>query len=307
MAGLCLDECGIANTGIEPCSYIPKAPAAVVFVKIKADDGTLNSLTVGSTLDQTDWNALINQANPSKRFYPMGSGTSADKFVQTVTEPTSVEGDFGALYYPVDMVKTNMEFRAMNAPENYVADLAKALKCGIWGAYLVDYNGKLYGQISDDGTKLYPKEIQKGTLIGLYTPPSISDVGFGLFKWTWSVSNLATNARIMTNITANIIGTEGLISVNGEIGTITSTTVRIKLIVKSNVAEGIPFEGLVTADFDILKVSDNTAITVSNAEEVAEGDYLVTCTSSTGLAAYIVVTKSGYDFSSVSDLTFTFA
>lgn len=308
MAGLCQDECGVANTGIEPCSYVPKAPAAVVFVKMRDDAGAKNSLPVGSVLDQAAWDLLINEADPSQRFYPMGSGASADFFVQNVTEPTAVSGDFSAQYYPIDFAISTMEFRAMNASENYVADLSKALKCGLWGAYLVDYKGKVYGQISNDGTELYPKEIQNGTLIGTYNPPlGNQNVGFGLFKWTWSIANLASDARILTDVTANIIGTPGLVTVTGKLGTPGATTIQVTLKAKSSVAEGIPFAGLVAADFDVLKVSDDTAITISTVAETADGVYLITCTGSTGLAAYIVVTKAGYDFSSVSDLTFTFA
>lgn len=304
----CSNTCGKANTGANACDYKEGYPAGFILMKITADDGTLNSIPADSTFEQADLDALINHADESKRMYPLMApfGERLDVIVPTVSDPETITTDFGKIIRVTDNSITSWSFKIYYTNASYVAKINKAIKCGVWGVYRVDANGKIEGQESVDMETLYPLEIE--SFYAKFIPcfkgnPATAEVSF-----SYSLAANPIYRKWHIDVTANVLAANGLKNMFAKlIGTPTSTTVTLDVFIDSGVAGGSKAEGLVAADFDILKVSDDSAVTITGVVEIASGRYTITCSSSTGLLSYPVITKTGYDASDVSTVTFTFA
>jgi len=123
----------------------------LIFVNRKADDGTLNHIAAGTTLDQAWLDALINNTDKSKRWYPL----------PVITNPADVRDD--PTYQEFDdnsrsitqLGRRTYSGMVLDHSSRYLAKL-ESWACQNFSVYEVDKCGNLVGNISSDGTKLYP-------------------------------------------------------------------------------------------------------------------------------------------------------
>lgn len=286
--------CGVPNTGLPDCEVQEAPIVGFIFQKMIADDNTANGITIATELTDTVRDAFMNNADPSKRMYPFTQ--SIDFVTPTATEPTFTTGQFGAQYAANPRSSQSVEFTLVGASQNYIARLQKALACGVWGVYEIDLNGNIYGNISSDGTKLLPKEIAKGSFIALYNKTNMADnlPNRGIIRFVYSQANREEDARILTEVTSNMLAAKGLVDINGTFSAITSTGFTLDVATDSVTAVKVPFEGLVEADFAVKDSSDDSVITITGFNETEPGKYVLTHSAQTG-SFYVTITKAGFD------------
>ena len=303
MAAGCL--CGVPNTGNANCELQEGAPLGFFFVKLVADDGTLNSYTIATEFTDSVRDGLVQNTDTSKRWYPL---TKNDFIRITPTEPASTSGDFGDVYYADKKISFNVELQVMKTSEHWATKLGKGLDCGEWGVYIVDTNNQLFGQISSDETKLYPKAISNGSVLAMYNPVNKGDNNPNktLVRFSLSQINDGEDARILGGITTNLLQARGLVDTKGVFSSITSTGFTLTLSAVSSSAVKVPMSGLVQGDFVVKDKSDDSVITITGFSEATDtGIYVFTHAAQTG-SFYVTPTKTGFDFRQVTAQTETY-
>jgi hypothetical protein len=298
--------CGVPNTGLDPCPVDSAPIKGLIFVKMIADDGTKNSIDVETVFDQDALDDLVNQSDSSKRFFPVMSG---DLFAVTYTDPTATNGQFGALYYALKTSGKSLLFTVADASELNAESWQSGFGCGQWGVYAVDSLGQVYGYISTDGTELYPARIATGSFIATFKQadfdtnlPNRVELKFAFD----TIANKGINARIMTGITADVLGATGLQNVDFEYSDVSATGFTLKAYRQSATASKVPQTGLLQTNFTIKnKVTDVTVASTAFAE-VADGEYDFTYASQTsGVKLYTALDRVGLDGLQLSQQTVT--
>lgn len=303
----CENSCGSANVGLSQCAYKIPPMAGFIYVRKFDGDGVQNGIDVTTVFSQASLNTAINDQDTNKRFYPImkTNGMALNGITPTPAEPASITTDYGSVQYVVPRAVVNWESTAFYVNKAWTERVRKLLSCGEWTAFYVDLNGYIHGILSDDGDTLYGYDIE-----GFYATfnwATATTLTNGSLRFTESISNDPEKAYYFSNITANVLGAKGLVDVNGTLGTPGATTITVTLKSDTYNVAGAPFEGLLETDFDVIKNSDGTNISIDTVEETSPGVYLITTIGSTGLSAHIEITKLGYDFSSVANIDYTYA
>lgn len=308
MAENCENSCGHANVGLSQCAYKIPPMAGFLFVRKYNNDGDQNGIDTTTPFTQAELNTALNNPETSERFYPImkTNGQALNGITLTPTDPPTVTTDTGSTLDVLPRGVINVQFTAFYTNPAWTEKVRKLISCGEWTVFYIDFNGYIHGILSEDGDTLYGYDIEGFRAVFNWGVAS-GTITNSLITFTQSLSNNPENAYYYSNVTANILGSKGLVDVNGVLGTPGATTITVTLTSNTYNALGAKFTGLVTADFEVIKTSDGTNITIASVAETADGVYLITTTGSTGLSAHIEITKTGFDFSQVADQTFTYA
>lgn len=307
MAENCENSCGSYNTGLSQCAYKIPPMGAFLFVRKYDNDGVQNGIDTTAPFTQVSLTALINEQDTSKRFYPISkpNGLALNGITPTPTDPANITTDSGVTVDVLPRGVVNWEFTAFYTNASWNEKVRRLISCGDWTVFYIDLNGYPHGILSDDGDTLYGYDIE--SFRAKFNWATATTLTNSLISFSESLSNNPLKSFYYSNVTANILASKGLVDVNGTLGTAGATTITVTLTSDTYEAEGSPFVGLVQADFDVIKNSDGTNITISSVVETSDGVYLITTTGSTGLSAHIEVAKNGYDFASVKAQNFTYA
>lgn len=300
-------KCGDPNTGRETCPVVEYAPKAAYLVKLVDDDGVRNSYTIADLLDEAKLTELINEADPSKRWYPL---TDLDNYNTTVTPASSSTGQFGAKRYSIKKPIEDTEFTLFERSRADAALWNSGFGCGQWGVYEVDMDKQVYGTFSEDYTLLYPARITTGSFLATYykSNPSASEPAKVVITYTRDMSNDDALSAIMDGVTADILNTPGLRVLEFDAVTnITATGFKVKVYEKSSSAVRVKKTGLVQANFSLKNATTNAAITFTAFSESADGEYTFTHASqTTGVTAIPAFSRTGYSGSTLSDQIITY-
>lgn len=319
---VCDCNSGMSNTGVG-CSTIMRDVYGLVLVPIYANDGTRNGITLSSaTLDQTYFDALVNQTDVSKRWFPVATEDGLKDAEQVRENPvfkTFTDGSKEFIRQGSKPFKGYITGR--NATPTYEGKL-NAARCLAMGVYKIDRGGNLIGSISSDGLILYPIAIDSQSFNAVYgeaTPDKNNAMieltfDFSLTELDQSLKMISCNE--FDNYSAFQL--RGLIDVCPVFSNITTSGVRVKL----KTEYGTPLnpttdKGLVAADFAFYNETASSAIGIVGTggsfveDPTAPGNYDIEFDTadqpSIGDEITLTVTKNGRDYSCVSDDPFTVA
>jgi hypothetical protein len=276
MAVTCSCSTQLGNTGTPNCKTLAKTTSGIIAVRMYADDGTANQIDVTATLNQAYFDALIQNSDESKRWYPI---QGLENVVQERAEAITQSYDSGRTIKIQDGQKT---FASM-LPEMEYAFLGKleAFDCQEFGIYIIDIDGNLKGQISADGAYLKPMKVSSGTWDVRYSEATDTKTNEIMINFQFAKSVHDSDLRMivpseMDNV--DLLELSGLIDTNGEHSGISTTGVTTALTLDYGTAvTPVKVEGLVTADFvQVVNTSTGTAYAVSAATESPAGTYAIT-------------------------------
>jgi len=206
---------GIGNLGLPPCNDLLQVVARLVIVPTYDDDGAKNSIKstdfVDGKLPDGYINSKLIEADASKRWYV------TDKFFDEVeisnTDRTTQTTSSGAMYELLQGVVT-FTGKLFKRPPSYKGQLNSA-KCGENSVFFVDTTGRLMGEVSTDGTELFPLEMQEGSIIAEYFPKSDSSESYVSFDF--QLDRVVSSENFLTipaaNIEENLKKSESLIDI----------------------------------------------------------------------------------------------
>lgn len=310
-------ECGVklSDLGFD-CT--PEMQVAYKLVAVSTFDstGAKNKIPFTATLNQAYFDALINQTDKSKRWYPL---PSMKNIADVRGENKTFEFDDQTMEFLAEGARKftgmipGVSGSGANSPQ--MKELIEQIRCGDYSFYIVTVKNQLIGNISSDGLSLEPIEIDEQSISAMFVKKTNETPQHLLVSFNWSQINSDANLRMFDCDElggANLMGLRGLFKVCYEILDITATT--LKFILKTlwgTPANPITADGLLAADFvsagdgtpsNLYNETDQANVAITGLVESPDGTYELTFAAQT-LGDVIVVkpTKAGYDFECVEN------
>jgi len=269
----CACNGSIQNTGTPTKQRVISSGVKLIAVNMKADDGTDNGILASDTIDQAYIDALINNDDKSKRWYPVGifknqEDVRADAVTESLSDGSTIITQQGLRTY-------------VGALINYAASYLGALesfKCQSFGLFVVDDCGGLTGSLSKDGLSLRPIRVNENSWNPSFvkaTPTVSAKVNLG---FEFSQLERDKNLRVISDgeITADMLDEEGLLPLKGTISAEATIGFEVALKVDYDIFQDASKEvvpGWVMADFDLFNKTTNMAVVTTSVTEAPEGYY----------------------------------
>lgn len=302
----------MGNTGTD-CIPLMQVTKKLMFTPVYDSTGARNYINLATSITASTFTALINQADTSKRLYPL----PGMKNVNDTREAPIVEtfSDNSTMFIRDNVRK--FEGMIVGRDANPILNAAiESARCGEVGVYLVDRLGSLIGMISDDGTKLYPIKLDSGSLAALLVKPTDTTAGKLTVTFNFDPDESDNCLRMVTSSEmgdADLLSLRGLIDVFATYSDITTGGVTVELYTNFGTPiNPVLVKGLVVGDFAFYNVTQSSAIAVTGTgaafSESPDGTYIfeyATADDTTsGDEVRVTPTKNGYDFAAVVANTF---
>ncbi len=285
------------NSGVIGCKQLMDVGRILVIMNMIADDGTPNQIDLASdTVNAAYIDAKLNEADPSKRWYPT---PVFDNITDERNESMKETLDSGANIY----VKqgTRPFTGVMVKQSNVLLEKMENWRCSNIGALVIDVAGSLIGDISTDGLFLKPTSIDQNT----WDPTLIKakDATSQKIKldFEWDIAVKDGDLRMITadEITDyDLLLINGLLDVNVVITPITTDKITVTLTLDYGTALAkIPVVGWGLADFSANNITTGSPIVWDSIVEVSPGVYELDSPAQTAAdEAELLASKTGYDF-----------
>lgn len=302
---------GMSNTGAG-CSTVFRDTVGLMFMPMLANDGTENGIDVtgGSVLNKAYFDALTNQADPSKRLYPVatdGGLKDVDQMRGQIVTRTFTDGDDEFIRQGTKPFKGWITGRY--ATPQYAAKL-ESVRCDRMGVYKPDRGGNLVGSLSADRSTLLPIEISSGSFYATFvdaTPDKNNayiEIGFNFAQSEVDKTLQMVACSEFTDYRISSI--RGLVDVCAEFSEITNAGVTVKLTTD----QGTPLnpilaKGITTqTDWVFDDTTANRTLNIASITETAvKGIYKVLWAATTpddGDEITLTISHTGYDFTCVA-------
>lgn len=307
--------CGVSleNTKFD-CVPIFEVAYKLIAVQTYDSTGARNTIPFTANLNQAYFDALINQADTTKRWYPL----------PPMKNINDVRGDNKTFEFDDQSVEFLAEgarkFIGMiaggksgaNSPQ--MKGLIENIRCGDYSFYVVSVSGQLIGNVSSDGLSLEPIEIDEQSIVAQFMKKTNDAPQHLLLSFNWS--QVATDDALrMFDCTevggADLKGLRGLFGVCYQL--LDQTTTTLKFILKTlfgTETNPVTVDGLVTNDFvssddgavgQIYNETDGGNVPVVSVEN-PDGTYELTfAAQDLGDVLVIKPLKAGYDFTCVEE------
>lgn len=163
----CTCPSGRDNLGTLACASTMKTIKKHIFMDEFNSDGERNSIQLTDLVDGVLPDAFvldkINETDPTKRWY--FTPDSYENVEGTRTDPTTEEFQSGRIEKIQDGVR-QFQGVLLGLDSTFASRLASN-SCGDTAVYEVAIDGSLRGEVSEDGSQLYPMVINQGSLIAI--------------------------------------------------------------------------------------------------------------------------------------------
>ena len=295
----CTCSVDLSNTGAPNCQPLPDVIVRLILTPIKDSSGTLNRIDLTSLPTNSAIIDLINNADDKARLYPL----------PTMENVTNERGDNITEEFPSGTVKfirngvKTFTGEMINSGAIYAGQL-DSYRCATMGAYMVDAQGNLLGDISVDGY-LAPLAIDNGSWAVKSidatdtTTPKVSLT----FQWLKTLQDGDVGFIAAGDFASDVdwLDYNGLLDLDGTvIGTPTTTTFAMKVsTIFGSAASPQVVDGLTASDFELEETSPTPgAIVITSVTESPAGQYnfvIPAATSGDLLSLSIASATKGYD------------
>lgn len=308
-------ECNesLGNTGVPGCQPINKVVKKLILVPTYANDGTINKLDItdNASLTAAAVEALINEVDPSKRWYP------TEQLENVVTErgETTYETAPSGRKAFVKQGTRNFKGEFWNMSSEYKEQLDRA-RCVNFSAWLIDLDGNLRGMVKEGDTEfMYPIKIDNNSFnvdLMFGTDDAIEKLVIN-FDWAQDENDASLRTINNSDFEADLLEIEGLKDVTITYGALSDTSITFTLKTKyGSVLDPVKVQGLVATDFydsvggagsKLYNNTDSLAVSILSLSE-STGVYTVTfATQDSADIIKVIPVKNGYDFTAVHSNT----
>ncbi len=288
MAEFCACTSGFGNTGRK--KDLIKQSRGLFIVPLVANDGTRNGIAVGDTVDEAYVTAKINQADSSKRWYPIQDlknveDVRAESVFETFNDGTRAKTRQGNRTFTGSAIQQGSIFKGK----------LDTFGCSLIGIYYVDDCHDLVGAISDDEQTLYPVPIADGSLDIVLQ--KATDSATGRVQIGFDISALQNDSSLRVLKGLDFSQFSGLLDVNAAISNISTTGFTATMTLDyGSFQEPEKVRGLVAGDFDLYNETASAVVTISTVTETAPGVYAFTFASQTsGDDLTLSLDKDGFE------------
>jgi hypothetical protein len=281
---------GLSNTGRPNCVPIQSVTSKMIMVPLKDSTGADNYIDLTTALPT--WSTLINEADASKRWFPLPVFENVEL---PKADSTFDEANSGRMVF-IRQGKRSFsgELWADDSSPTLLGKLQNN-RCVDFGVYLIDVNGNLVG--SKVGEGLYPIPVDNPSFdpkLMFATDTTVQKIMVAFdFDRLFDESTMYMITPTEAGVNFNTL--EGLIDVNVTNAVKTTTTLTFDAVLDYGTAlNPIKFIGAVSADFDLQNLTTGLAVTVT-AVENTDGNYTLTYTApTTGNSMELTIAKTGF-------------
>jgi hypothetical protein len=293
----CKCESGLSNTGRPNCVTIQSVTSKIILVPLLDSTGAKNALDLTATFSESTFTNLTNQADASKRWFPLPQFENVEL---AKADSTFEEAPSGRKVF-IKQGKRSFAGQLWNETPQLLGSIQNN-RCVDFGVYIVDVNGNLV--VSKIGTKLYPIPVDNESFEAklMFATDSTTQkimVGFDFYRlFDESTMWLLTPSDTVDSFDFNNL--EGLLDIVLTKTASTSTTMTLTSELNYGTAK-TPIKVLGLSDFTMKNKATQVSITVSNVA-ISYGSYTLTFASqSTGTEVVVSTSKPGY----IGELTTT--
>lgn len=301
MAEICSCETIMGNTGVPTCYSALKLGKGIFMTPTFANDGTKNVIDTTDTLNDAYFTALINNADPSKRLYPL---QKLNAVASERADPTYDTRSDGGNAFVKDGIRS-YSFEIWEGGARLKKELDKG-RCREFSFYIFN-EGQLIGMdLTDEQLELAPIRIAKDSLVVSYMFPDDSKVEKINVKFQFNQSENDGNLSFVeVESDVDLTGYRGLLDIYSTVSNIAATGFKVKLKNKYGPANVVSADsGLIITDFSLYNLTNSAAVTISAVTEVSDGEYDFTIPSTVGKTLRLTPTKTGRDYKAVVSNTF---
>ncbi len=298
---VCKCDAGIVNSGIPSCVSGFGRIAKLYFVYQTASDGTSNAVPCNTTIDETFLTGKLNEADPSKRWYP------TDK-ISNVTEvrndPTTESIDNIDSIVEQGSRTFNGVFVGKGASTPTYLKFLKSVECPSVMYFAVDVNGTLVGveTIEEGEPALTGINVQPQSMFSRPIPATSTTIAKN--ELTFAVDSLVQDETIAyigaDEITADLLNANGLLDVTltinqGSGATLSDVTIDASLVYGS-LCNKLNYTGATApANWAVNNLTTPASITVLTVTENPNGTYNLTFAAQTaGDQVSVQVSNNGF-------------
>lgn len=305
-------KCGVTLSGTKyGCTPVIEVAYKLIAVQTYDSTGTRNKIPFTAALNQAYFDALVNQTDATKRWYPLPpmknvEDVRGDNRTEEFADQTMEFIAEGARTFTGLVVGGNS---GANSPQ--MKQLIENIRCGDYSFYVVTVKNQLIGNLSTDGLSLEPIEIDEQSLSAKFVKKT--DTTVQKLELTFNWSQIASDASLrMFDCDeldgANLQGLSGLLHACYDLVYQSATTLILKIVTLFGTPTNpITVDGLVVTDFvssdsgatsKIYNSTDDSDVTISGVTESPDGTYELTfAAQDLGDVLVPSALKTGYDFS----------
>lgn len=276
----------------------------LIVVKKYDNDGNLNGIPFADTLNKAYFDALVNQADTSKRWYPVPEmknieNVREESIYQTFNDGSKIFIQSGSRSF----VGYVTSLAGLGAATPQMLGKLKSLTSAEIGVYMIDANNNIIGQISEDGTELLPISIDSQSFSANLVLSTDTETQMLLVNFVIDslVNDEDWRAIECSEHGTDILALRGLIDVCAEVLDATPTTIKVKLYNEFGTPKNPGVDiGLLLANFTLYNNTDAAPVIISSVVESPKGTYLITFPAQTiGDELKLTPSKSGRDYTCV--------
>jgi len=276
----------------------------LIFVPYFTSAGVKNGIDLSSAnLDQTYFEALVNQADRSLRWRPVNTGKKMENVAIVRADAKYKEYPSGESYFIQSGQKT-FEAVLPTAGYGYVRFFDSA-RCEKMGVYIVDRDGNLVGNGKTAGY-LYPFRVADQSINADAMHAQDGEVPEIKLRFNFDSTEDDADIQLIesTEMSYDVRNLEGLYDVFGVFSSITATGIVVDLRTHFGTAKNPNrVTGLEVGDFVLTNKGTGVAVTITSVTEstVTPGIYTFVIPSQTsGQKLKLSFTLTGYDSNELS-------
>jgi len=279
------------NTGSPSCEILEGVTRGLIFVSMETSAGTANKITTGATLNKAYFDALINNSDPTARWYPVRNLENVEDVRAEAIYETPPSG------YKYKIKDGVRSFKAMAMKKSFVfLSKLEQLGCNDIGVYRIDSNDNLIG--ITDGTDLYPVRLAKETIDFLKIMTKDNEHGKVQVSFDFDESENDSSLRILTSTTAGIKFStlNGLLDVTGVASDISTTGFTLTMTHDYGTFDGTDNKvtDWVKADYELTEVTPTPGTAeITSVTETSDGVYVFVISEQTSADVLSLTQASG--------------
>jgi len=288
----------LSNTGTPNCESIANVAKKLYYFNTFAADGTRNGIDTTVTLDQAYLDAKINEADATKRFYPL---VDMENVTDEAADSAFEEAPSGTKAFIKEGVRSFVGEFWKQSP-TFLGQI-KSARCTDISVIYVDADGNIIGSCDDGGDVLYGIRVDKNSWDAKLVKATDATVQKVPLAFDYSQAEKDENLQMIlaSETDADWLGAKGLLDVNAEYSAISTTGFVAKLTYKygSKITKN-PDVGLVLGDFTLFNVTSSLAVTITSVVEDPNGTYtFVIPAQSSSDVLRLTPSKAGRDYAAV--------
>jgi hypothetical protein len=297
----------LENTGRPGCPSVMEIAKKYIAVPLIDSTGAVNKI-LKSGINKAALQAKIDAVNPLDRYFPFADVENVEDLRD---DPVIQEFNSGKIITVRDGARTVTNFIPLGTAQEL--GKYKSYGCSKFGMFIIDKGGNfIFRQDPADPLNAYPITVDNDTYHAMMVKATDAEIQMIMLRWQWKESQKDQDLRLIesSNLDFTSDDLNGLFDVDaidpatGLPGFTAITTTTFTGAMKDTSFE-TDVEGLVLGDFTLAEVSPAPGpIAITSVTESSPGVYdFVIPVATSGDVLRLSATKSGFDFSAISDGT----